>query len=77
MYLEMIFCHAFMPQTLRPSRVTAATASLIDHVLVRNDSNVSCRGIWMCDISDHYSTFITLDHDRIRTESSVKKSLEK
>ena len=70
--IYMIFCHGFMPQILKPTRVTATTASLSDHIIVINDSNVSCRGIWLSDMSDHFSTFITLKHDFIRTESSVK-----
>ena len=71
-YLEKIFCHGFIAQNHRPVRVTATTASLLGHVLVRNYSNVGYRGISLSEISDHFNTFITLKHDLIRTGNSIK-----
>ena len=60
-YLNLIYSVGLIPKILRPTRVTPHSASILDHILVRNANSVSSCGIWWTDISDHFGTFITLN----------------
>jgi hypothetical protein len=46
-----------MPAVTRPTRVTHKTATVIDHILVKNKSKNHLSGVITTDISDHFPIF--------------------
>jgi hypothetical protein len=56
-YLESMSALGFLPVITRPTRVTHNSATLIDHIFVRNTSSRHTAGIVQNNISDHYPTF--------------------
>ena len=54
LYLNTVFSYG------QPTRVTSHSATLIDHILGNNSPFISNRDIWLSDMSDHFTTFVTL-----------------
>ena len=60
LYLNTVFSQGIVPKAYRPARVTSHSTTLIDHILVNNYPSVSNSGIYLSDISDHFTAFVTL-----------------
>ena len=58
-YLNTVSSHSLVPQACMPIRVTSHSATLIGHILINKSPFVSKRGIWLSDISNLFTTFIT------------------
>ena len=58
-FVDMMSSNGFLPLITRPSRVTATSATLIDNIFTNNigDKNHSVQGLFITDISDHFSVF--------------------
>ena len=56
-FLETSFSFGLLPVITKPTRITPNSATLIDHIWVRNKSEVHRAGVILCHISDHYPTF--------------------
>ena len=55
-FVDMMSSNVFLPLIIRPSRVTATSATLIDNIFTNNigDMNYSVQGLFITDISDHF-----------------------
>ena len=51
--------YAFIPLIVRPTRITANSATLIDNIFTNNLENLnnSLNGVLITDISDHFPIF--------------------
>ena len=56
-YLEDIFCNGFLPVIVKPTRISASSATLIDHIYTNNITNPSHSGIIITDVADHFGVF--------------------
>ena len=56
-FLETSFSFGLLPVITKPTRVTPTSATLIDHIWVKNEAELHRAGIILCHISDHYPTF--------------------
>ena len=58
-YLDMMLSHGYLPRITLPSRITDHSATLIDHIFVkeRNPADKSDSGNIFTDISDHFANF--------------------
>ena len=56
-FLELSLSFGLLPMITKPTRITPNSATLIDHIWVRNKSDVHQAGIILSHISDHYPTF--------------------
>ena len=56
-FLEASFSFGLLPVITKPTRITPTSATLIDHIWVKNKSELHIAGIILCHISDHYPTF--------------------
>ena len=75
-YLDLITEHRFLPKIVRPTRIKKQSATLIDHILLKDNSlDLGC-GIIDTEIAgnhgytDHFPTFIVL---KTKTEKKNKK----
>ena len=89
-FLELSLSFGLLPMITKPTRITPNSATLIDHIWVRNKSDVHQAGIILSHISDHYPTFyVTHAHSANKkaqpfktrkinkeTQQSFKKLLE-
>ena len=62
--VDTLTSHGFCPVISRPTRITEASASLIDHIFVNNITQVTKSGIITVDHSDHLAPFVNLITDR-------------
>lgn len=79
-YLDNIFSRGFLPLILKPTRICASTASLIDHMFTNNIIETSFSGIIITDVADHFGTFyITKNKKTVRkyTEQHIRSFSEK
>ena len=56
-FLEASFSYGLLPVITKPTRITPTSATLIDHIWVKNKSELHSAGIILSHISDHYPTF--------------------
>ena len=56
-FLEASFSYGLLPVITKPTRVTPTSATLIDHIWVKNKSELHTAGIILSHISDHYPIF--------------------
>ena len=56
-FLEASFSFGLLPVITKPTRITPTSATLIDHIWVKNNSELHTAGIILSHISDHYPTF--------------------
>ena len=56
-YLDNICSHGYLPMITKPTRISTATATLIDHILTNNAKSSDKSGIIITDVSDHFGTF--------------------
>ena len=52
-YLDMIVANGFLPSITKPTRITAQTATLIDHIYTNNNNINDKSGIIVNDLADH------------------------
>ena len=67
-YKQEILTESWIPCILLPTRVTETTATLIDHIYLRNTRKSSIskiEGILVTDISDHFGTFIIFKNSQV------------
>lgn len=68
-YLDNIFSHGFLPVITLPTRVTATSATLIDHIYINDTSNVNNSGIIITDVADHFGTFYSTNDARTSSKN--------
>ena len=58
-FLDIMYSNEFIPLINRPTRVTAETATIIDHIYTNdlNATRMTAQGILVTDITDHYPVF--------------------
>ena len=56
-----MFYNNLIPVILRPTRVGASSATLIDHIFISNPEYFKKSGVILSNISDHYSAFSAFD----------------
>ena len=58
-FLDIMYSNGFIPLINRPTRVTAETATIIDHIYTNylNTTRMTAQGILVTDITDHYPVF--------------------
>ena len=65
-YLTTFLSHRYLPLITLPTRITDFSATCIDHIFIKIQSNKKSKldgiayGIIYCDISDHLSCFLSL-----------------
>jgi len=63
-YLEGLFSNGFVPIIVKPTRITASSATLIDRVYTNNITTTGQAGIIITDLADHFGTFyLTKSHN--------------
>ena len=56
-FLDNVISQGFVPQIIKPTRITSASATLIDHIYC-NHAHTNCdSGIIITDIADHFGVF--------------------
>ena len=69
----MLFSNGFVPIIVKPTRITASSATLIDHMYTNNITATGQAGIIITDLDDHIGTFyLTKSHNT--NNSHVKKA---
>jgi len=71
-YIDGIYSHGFLPRIIRPTRVSASSATLIDHILSNDTLSDSVSGIIMTDVADHFGVFHIIA-DKLRYSKSPTK----
>ena len=74
-YLDMMLSHGYLPGTTLPSRVTDHSATLIDHIFIKehNPSEKTISGNIFTDISDHFANFFLSFKTEIPSKTDRKK----
>ena len=62
-FIDNIYARGFIPEITIPTRVTAQTATLIDHIYSNKFSENLTSGVIVTDVSDHYAIFF-IDNTR-------------
>jgi exonuclease III len=57
-YLNLIFNHGYLQCISKASRMQNQSKSLIDHIMISSNPGEIVAGTIVCDISDHFATFI-------------------
>ena len=72
-YLDLMLTHGFLPCTVLPTRITDHTATLIDHIFIKEriQSENTISGNIFTDISDHFANFLLIPD--INTEKNLQK----
>jgi len=70
-YLDGIFSRGFLPVILRPTRICATTASLIDHMFTNDIMQHSFSGIIVTDVADHFGTFHITNNKKKHNKSMI------
>ena len=62
-YLDIMLTNGFIPKITVPTRVTHSTATLIDHIFIKetNGKNSSFAGTLKSTMTDHYMNFLFID----------------
>ena len=61
-YLDNICSHGFLPIITKPTRVTPASATLIDHIYTNNLTSPADAGVIVTDVADHFGIFYAQKH---------------
>jgi hypothetical protein len=59
-FLDTMYAHFLFPSILKPSRITANSATLIDNIFINNPLTIKS-GLVLADISDHLPVFAVFD----------------
>jgi len=65
-FLDQMLLKNLIPKITRPTRVTASTATLIDHIYTNINKNRCIAGTLMTDITDHFSNFMFVKYSAKR-----------
>ena len=71
-YLDNIFSRGYLPVILKPTRVCASTATLIDHIYTHSLSSSCSSGIIITDLADHFGTYLSISNN-IKTRQKVTR----
>ena len=73
-YLNMLQSNAFHSIVDKPTRVTATSSTLIDHVLTNDAISQITPGILNSDVSDHFPTFVLIKNvDKKKVSASENR----
>ena len=72
-FIDMMATFSFYPQIVKPTRVTATSATVLDNIICNIPDSVIESGILTVDISDHLSPFAII-HANIPNDSSLQGS---
>lgn len=73
-YLDNVFSHGFIPTISKPTRVTNASATLIDHIYTNDIISSATSGIIITDVADHFGTFHSVSHKHTHISSEIKQT---
>lgn len=65
-FADLMIASSFLPTITRPTRITDTSATLIDQIFVRSDKDECFPGILLCDLSDHFGTFCSLNYSSVK-----------
>ena len=60
-YVNMLASNGYFPLITLPTRVTAVSSSIIDHIITNDHKNIIFPGIIKSDLTDHYPIFCFID----------------
>ncbi len=75
-YLDLMLTHGFLPCTVLPSRITDHTATLIDHIFIKEriqSENITSGNIFT-DISDHFANFLIIPENNTNKKPQKPKT---
>ena len=75
-YLDNKFCNGYLPLGLivKPTRITASSATLIDHIYTNNITSRSHSGIIITDVADHFGIFHIVSTKSAQRKISVSQN---
>jgi hypothetical protein len=73
-YLDNIFCNGYLPVIVKPTRITASSATLIDHIYTNNITSRSHSGIIITDVADHFGIFHIVSTKSAQHKISVSQN---
>jgi hypothetical protein len=71
-YLDLIFSHGFLQTVSKATRMQGTSATHLDHILTNSNANPILTGMIICDISDHFMTFICPDLTKTKPKTKTK-----
>ncbi|KAH9376869.1 hypothetical protein HPB48_002815 [Haemaphysalis longicornis] len=71
-YQTLLSSYGFQNHIVNPTRVSANTSSIIDHILSNYDDNCVQAGVITEDITDHYPTFLlaTVEYRKMENQQT-------
>ena len=69
-FLQCMFSYGFLPMINRPTRITTTSATIIDNIFCRFDSEERISGILVSDISDYYPVFAICTSKKVQMQDS-------
>ena len=60
-YVNVLASNGYFPLITLPTRVTAVSSSIIDHIITNDHKNIIFPGIIKSDLTDHYPIFCFID----------------
>ena len=74
-YLDSIFCNGYLPVIVKPTRITASSATLIDHIYTNNITSRSHSGIIITDVQTilHFVHIISIKAAQHKTSFSKNR----
>ena len=73
-YLETLHNNGFLQIVKKATRIQGPNTSLIDHICIKNCSNIPLNGTIISDLSDHFINFVQLTDEKISKNSKMNLS---
>ena len=73
-YLDSIFCNGYLPVIVKPTRITASSATLIDHIYTNNITSRGHSSIIITDVADNFGIFHIISTKAVQHKTSVSKN---
>ena len=71
-YVNMLTSNDYFPLITLPTRVTAVSSSIIDHIITNDHKNIIFPGIIKSDLTDHYPIFCFIDVVTCSNKTNLK-----
>ena len=72
-YMRLLHSNAFCNLITKPTRVTSATQTTIDHILTNDDESIITPGVLSYKISDHYPIYYAIKNINNKPTSAFNK----
>ena len=73
-FLELSLSFGLLPVITKPTRITPNTSTLIDHIWVKDKSELHTSGVILSHISDHYPTFYVHNDHKVKQKAQPFKT---